>query len=354
VGGRFLQPREEQILEGVLRAFGETHRPVGSRTLADLLPGGLSPATIRAVLARLEEAGYLAKHHVSSGRIPTDRAYRLRADRALVEGAGRAGEEGCPASQSGGAGLEALVRKAAGELSSSEHSLGFATTPPAGEARLSACELFPVSPGRVLMVVASAGGQVREHWLAPGRAYSPEALRAFGDFITERYRGWTFAEIRDHLRRQVEEGSRDAEALARGALQLVAPYFLGELERPAVFWEGARWLLEDPEVQADLVSLRVLLEALEEREGLLRFLDEVWDQVSGTAVAVGEEWPVPGAPRLVLVASAYGDEATGVGFVGIIGTRCLAFERAIPRVRAAARRLTRASREFGGEGAEGV
>jgi len=353
VGGRFLQPREEQVLEEVVRAFERTHRPVGSRALADLLPGHLSPATIRAVLARLEEAGYLAKHHVSSGRIPTDRAYRLRADRALDERGAPAGEETASLSV-GGAGLETLAREAAGALSSAEHSLGFATTPSTGEARLSACELFPVSPRRVLMVVASVGGQVREHWLSPPRPYGAETLRAFGDLITERYRGWTFEEIREHLRGQVEEGARDAEALARAAFQLVAPYFLGQLQRPEVFWEGARWLLEDPEVQADLVSLRALLEALEEREGLLRFLDEVWDQVSDTAIAVGEEWPVPGAPRLVLLASTYGDRATGVGFVGIIGPRCLPFERAIPRVRAAARRLTRASREFGGEGRDGV
>ncbi len=341
-----LPPREERILLEVLREFAESHRPVGSRLLALQEAEGLSPATVRTVLHRLEERGFLSKSHASSGRLPTDRAVRYLIDRAIRDAAPPGSETDLEAPAGEDADLDVVARATVGNLSLDVRSLGFVTTPPLREARLRACELLALAPGKVLLVVVSLGGHVHEQWLIPPRPYAAETLRSFGNYLTEAYEGWTFAEIREHLRCQVERGTEAAGQLQGRAEELVAPYFLAEAADTGLFWDGARWLLADAGLRADLEALRSLVGTLEERGRLLRFLDEIWDQVTETTVAVGEEWPDPAARGLALVAASYGDDVTGRGFVGVIGPRWMQFERAVPRVRAAAQVLARASRGF--------
>lgn len=345
-----LTPREERILLRLLREFAETRRPVGSRLLSAEGPDALAPATIRLILQRLEALGFLAKTHVSSGRVPTSLAYRYciehMADAAISGTSDSAGEE----ISSLRLGLTELIRSAVGTLSTSAHSLGFATTPSLGEARLKACDLVPVARDSILMVLVLQSGQVYQQWLAPSRCYTSPELRAFSAYLSEAYSGCTFKEIRDSLRKQVAQESAGAPGLINDAVALVEPCFPSGDGLPDVFWEGLPWLLEAPEIHKDARVLRAVLSTLEEKRNLLRFLDEVWDQVHGLTIVIGEDWPDPDSRGLALLGAAYGGVSTGFGFVGVIGPECMRFDRVLPALKAEARRLTEASQLFASQG----
>ncbi len=345
-----LTNREERILLALLQEFVRTRRPVGSRLLSGHGPDALAPATIRLVLQRLEALGFLAKTHVSSGRVPTSLAYRYCIERMAGVDAAEAPGQPSAAPDSRSATLTGLIRSAAENISTCARGLGFATTPSLGQARLRACDLVPVSGGSILMVLVLQSGQVYEQWLAPLRKYGAHELRAFSACLSEAYSGCTLEEIRDSLRRQVAEESERSTEVMRDAAALVEPSFPAAALLPEVFWEGLPWLLEAPEVSGDAKVLRAVLSALEEKRNLLLFLDEVWDQVSGLAIVIGEDWPDPESRGLALLGTAYGDVSTGLGFVGVIGPECMRFDLALPALKAQARRLTEASHVFALQG----
>ncbi len=346
-----LTPREERILFALLREFAETRRPVGSRLLSGQGLDALAPATIRLILQRLETLGFLAKTHVSSDRVPTSLAYRYCIER-MTESQGT--ESSDPSLQKSisfqGTGFIELVRASAGTLSASAQSLGFATTPSLGGARLNACDLVPVTMDTILMVLVLQSGQVYQQWLSPARRYRADELRAFSAYISDTYQGSTFQEIRDDLRRQVAEESGQASRFIADAAALVEPFFPSPASLSDIFWEGLPWLLDAPEILEDAKALRAVLCTLEEKEKLLRFLDEIWDQVHGLTIVVGDDWPDPASRGLALLGAAYGDVSTGFGFVGILGTQCLRFDLVLPALRAEARRLTEASQVFARHG----
>jgi heat-inducible transcriptional repressor len=342
--GERLSPREETILLGLVQRYIQSREPVASKVLAQENPEGLSPATVRNILTRLERRGLLSQPHTSAGRVPTDEAYRYLAERIL---------EGCSAQEDPDrsevdrlmkdGSLNAVARHISNTLAQSVHSLGFAVTPPLGEIRMRSCELVPISADRVLWVVVSQAGQVHQKVLHTPEPYAPDELRWFSAYLSDTYGGWSFSEIRRSLRLQVEGERWECSRRIGQALRLVAPYFLDHQDQRELFWDGAGWLLQAPELKANLETVRSLLESLRQKSGLLELLDALAREKEPMRVVIGDDWPDPAVQHLAMVSAVFGGQDSGYGVVGIIGPKALSYDSAIPIVRQAARLATLAS-----------
>jgi heat-inducible transcriptional repressor len=343
--GERLSPREETILLGLIQQYIQSREPVASKALAEQNPEKLSPATVRNILTRLERLGFLSQPHTSAGRVPTDEAYRYLAER-ILEGTSSAQEEPDRSEvdrlmEDGS--LNAVASHISNALAQSVHSLGFAVTPPLGEIRLRTCELVPIGADRVLWVVVSQAGQVHQKVLHTPEPYAPEELRWFSAYLSDIYGGWSFSEIRRSLRLQVEGERWECGRQIGQALRLVAPYFLDYQDQRELFWDGAGWLLQAPELKANLDSVRSLLESLRQKSSLLEMLDALAREKEPMRVVIGDDWPDPAVRNLAMVTAVFGGQASGYGVVGIIGPKALSYDSAIPMVRQAARLATLAS-----------
>ena len=213
---------------GPVDEFFETREPVASQRLAAGCARGLSPATVRCILARLEEAGYLHKPHTSAGRVPTDRAYRYFAERVLSQAEQEGDPDWAEVERLGAEGsLNGVARRVSNTLARSVHALGFAVTPSASEVRLRSCELVPSVP------TGCCG------WSFPGGAGARAVLRTRGTLHPRRaplvqqlperdLRGLVL--LRDPPPPPSQVGSRGGGCRreVRQALGLVAPYFMGQ------------------------------------------------------------------------------------------------------------------------------
>jgi heat-inducible transcriptional repressor len=339
-----LSPREEAILFGLLTRYIQTKEPVSSLVLAEENPEGLSSATVRHILAGLEEKGFLTQPHHTSGRVPTDLALRhlalLVQDQSQSQDAPDWQEVERLASSGS---LNGLVQEMSGMLARTVHSLGFAVTPPVGEIRLRSTELVPLGEGRVLCVVVSQAGQVHQAVLRSPEPYTAEQLRWFSGYLNESFAGCSFLEIRRRLKGQMEAERSELDSKMTSALRLVAPYFLEHSEAREFFFEGTRWLLDDPQLRENLDSVKRLLESLELKAQLIDLLDDLFRGREPLRVVLGEDWPDPASHDLAMVVAPFGGEASGQGLVGIIGPKALRYETVIPNVRRAALLATLAS-----------
>jgi heat-inducible transcriptional repressor len=347
--GDRLSAREESILLGLLMTYLETREPVASRTLASGCAQGLSPATVRAILSRLEEAGYLHQPHTSAGRLPTEQAYRHFAQRVLSQSEADADPGWAEIEEvSVDGSLNGVARRVSNALAQMVHSVGFAVTPSEAAVRLRSCELVSIRPDRVLWVVVSTAGQVLESVLRTSEPYTHEELRWFSNYLSETYSGWSFSEMRHHLKAQVGLQEAECRREVRQALQLVAPFFLEAAPGRELFWDGASWLFETPELTENLRAVRTLLESLQRKSQLLDLLEALGQDRRGLRVVLGGDWPDPAARGLAMVAAPFGAEDLGYGVVGIIGPEALRYDKTIPLVRRAARLATLASAKLHG------
>jgi len=330
-----LGAREERILLDLVATYIRGRGPVSSRALAERSPEGLSSATVRSVLARLEDLGYLHQPHSVSGRIPTDLAYRTFAASILKEETGRpvhpSREEVERLAEDGT--LSGVARAISGRLSDSARLLAFAATPPLDEMRLRSCDLVALSPERVLFVLVSQAGQVTERVLRSPRPVGADTLRWCANFLTETFAGCTLPEIRRRLAREVEvERERCGQEIA-SALEMVAPCFTEAPADRGLYWEGAPWLLESSVLEEGVDAIRILLRTLERKTRLLELLEALHTADRPVRVVLGEDWGDPQVRTLAMVVAPFGGPTSGRGYVGIVGPRPMPYDTAIPAVR---------------------
>jgi heat-inducible transcriptional repressor len=330
-----LGPREERILLDLMALYRRSREPVSSRALAEAHPEGPSPATLRNILARLEEMGYLHQPTSVSGRIPTDEAYRYLAAAVLRCEGGRevhpSWQEVLRLAEDGS--LAGVARSLPPRLSGAVRLLAFAVTPSLETLRIRACDLVSLAPDRVLFVLVAEGGQVRERVVRTPEPLGPDTLRWCANYLSQTFAGCTLAEVRRRLRLQL---AAERERLGRevaAVLDAVGPCFEENQPVRELFWEGAPWLLDDPALQEQLDAVRYFLEALERKTRLLNLLEALFASGETLRVVLGGEWgDVPVEP-LAMVLAPFGGEERGRGWVGIVGPKTLPYDTAIPAVR---------------------
>jgi len=334
-----LPERDRRILGVLVHAYIDQGEPISSLWLASR-GFGVSSATLRNIMARLEGQGYVRQPHTSAGRVPTDQGYRLYVDQLLAER-----KSARPAPQ-----VEARLRRAgtvddllshvSQEVSRASHQIGFAIAP--DQTVLERLEFVPLDGGKLLVVLVATGGHVTHKVIEPSEEYAPADLQQAANYLNQEFRGRPLIEVRQAvLERLREERTLYDELMAR-ALRLASTTFEDIDPAPTVFIQGTSLLLDevggdDPE--HTLTTLRTLLRMIEEKTRLIQLLDD-YMSTDGLTIVIGSEHTAPDLQHFSLVASTYSD-GHGTGTVGVIGPTRMRYSRAIDAVDTLCRAISR-------------
>ena len=283
-----LSERERAILREVIHTFVLTGEPVGSQTVAKVSRLGVSSATIRSAMARLEELGYLAQPHTSAGRVPTHAAYHLYITLLMQARAVSARDRRYIQEhlRDTAADPEQLINVAVQLLSELSEQIGLAVVPPIGGTVLKAIDFVALSGHQVLCVLISASGFVEHRVVEVESAVSSDELIRISNLLTERFSGLTLRQTRRRLLRMMAEARREMDQLLSTAMQL-AKQALGDELGPEVFVEGTASVLHKPEL-TDIHRVRRLFDTFADEARLLQLLDQLIAG-PGLRVIIGED-----------------------------------------------------------------
>ncbi|MFW6206663.1 MAG: heat-inducible transcriptional repressor HrcA [Gemmatimonadota bacterium] len=326
-----MSPREREILKDVILMYVLSAEPVSSRSIAKRSDLGLSAATIRNVMADLEDQGYLRQPHTSAGRVPTGPGYHLFVESIM-------GSQPVPARvrryidehlREVPSDAENLVSVTSHLLSELSQQVGIVVTPAIGETVLRAIDLVPLTGSRVLAVVVSESGFVDNKVIDTDKPVPREELIRISNYLTENFSGMTLTQIRDRLlalmaeeRAQVDELLGATVDLARRSLDLSA-------QREVVV-DGTSAVLAQPEL-ADIQRVRRLLETFTDKAKLVRMLNACV-RGKGVRVVIGEDSDLTSELDFSLVATRYGVGGRSLGTLGIFGPSRMEYQRVIPLV----------------------
>jgi heat-inducible transcriptional repressor len=337
-----LPERDRRILGVVVQAYIEAGEPVSSLWLAGR-GFGVSSATLRSVMARLEEQGFVRQPHTSAGRVPTDLGYRTYVDQLLADR--RASR---PAPQ-----MEARLRRAttvgdlmnhaSQEVSRASHQVGFAIAPAADSTVLEHLDFVSLEGCRVLVVVVAAGGHITHKVVETADDYELSELQEAANYLNSEFKGRTLLEVRQAVLQRLSEERTLYDALMARALRLANSTLEGlDDAAPTVFIQGTSLLLEEfggIEPEVTLETLKALLSMIEEKARLVQLLDDYLSG-EGLTVVIGTEHHAPDLRRFSVVASSYSD-GRGSGAVGVIGLTRMRYSRAINAVESLSNAISR-------------
>ena len=328
-----LNPRSSQILRQVIDGYLTTGEPVGSRTISRNTDLSLSPATIRNVMADLQDAGLLFSPHTSAGRVPTEAGLRLFVD-GLLE-VGRLSEDErneieaqCAAQ---GRSMEQTLNEASRVLSGLSNCAGVVVVPKT-DSPLRHIEFVSLAPGRALVVLVTEDGGVENRIVEVPLGMPSSAMIDATNFLSARMVGKTIGEAQLQIVAELEVHRRDLDDLTRKLVEAGLATASGEGGGGALIVSGTERLLADVQAVEDLDRLRSLYSALETKESWIGLLDAARDG-EGVQIFIGAEnelFSVAGCS--VVVAPYRNSDQEIVGAVGVIGPTRINYARIIPVV----------------------
>jgi len=328
-----LTPRSSSILEAVVHDHITTAEPVGSRTLAKKYKFGLSPATIRNIMADLEEMGYLSQPHTSAGRVPTDRAYRFYVDHLLeshhfptevknpnVEAILQSIHE-----------FNELMEETSALLSQLSRQAGVVLIPNLRKTVFKQIEFIHLTSSRVLVIFVAESGLVHQKTIELDRPISQNLLAKISALVTEEMAGLTLQQIRKKLVKMMEEEKTQFDELLKQAVMLSQKAFEDEEGEGDLYVRGTLNILNQPEF-ANVERMRALFKAFEEKSILIQILDKCLDEAENVKVTIGSENQIEEMEDYSLVTSSYKCGNLSAGVLGIIGPKRMDYSRIIPIV----------------------
>jgi heat-inducible transcriptional repressor len=347
MGSSELSSRSRHLLETLVQAYIETGEPIASQTLAVESGLGVSSATVRNILAQLEDAGYLHQPHTSAGRVPTDRGYRVFVDRLLesrkpgraaanVEHQLRQQAERSPL-------MDDLLASATHLVSRAARHVGFAMAGGHDGAVLQRIEFVALGGSRVLVVVVSRGNQVLQKVVDAGEDVRPDDLVFAAKYLNTEFSGLQLLRVREAVLSRLQQDRILYDQLMARALRLAQSTLEPLPQEQAFHVEGLASLLSDSEqTGVSLDTLRALLEMMDEKERMVRLLNRYIDG-PGLTIVIGAEHSAPDLRPFSLVASTIVD-AGASRTVGVIGPMRMHYSRAISLVDGTTRAVTRVLR----------
>ena len=337
--------RSKRVLAALIREYIASGEPVASSVLVTAAGLGVSSATVRSILARLEEDGFLQQPHTSAGRIPTDRGYRFYVD--LLLDARRPHRSGAAVEarlrrESRDNLIDTLLPQVSHMLSQASRSVGFAVRPAHEAAVFDRVEFVPLSGNRVLVVIVASGGHVIQKVIDIGEPVAADDLRQSANYLNAEFSGLPLYRAREAVLERMNEERLLYDALRARAMRLATSTFADLPDDRTIYVEGTAALLDDGS-GLTLQTLQALLAMIEEKQRLVRLLNEYIDG-PGLTVVIGAEHLDPNLRPFSLVVSTYND-GSGTGTVGVIGPTRMRYPRAIAVVEGAARAVSRVLRD---------
>jgi heat-inducible transcriptional repressor len=335
-----LSERAQLLLKALIESYIRDGQPVGSRTLSRDSGLSLSSATIRNVMADLEELGFVASPHTSAGRIPTDKGYRLFVD-SLLKLKPLQSEEIDDIERrmrNDASNGRTLVQTVSQMLSSVTQMAGLVTLPNPHYVALSQIEFIGLSENRALAIMVMNNREVENRVVQLERAYSSEELRRAANYLNEAFAGRSLPEVRASLLKQLQETRQTMNQLMQDAISMAQKVFeTPGGERVEYVIAGETNLMGFAEL-SNVDRLRRLFEAFNEKHDMLRLLDNCL-QAQGIQIFIGHESGYQILDDISLVTAPYMLDNQVVGVLGVIGPTRMAYERVIPIVDVTAKLL---------------
>lgn len=333
-----LEPRAQTLLKALVERYIADGQPVGSRALSKISGLDLSPATIRNIMADLEEMGYVASPHTSAGRVPTPRGYRLFVDTLLtvqhLDGQHGVDAERMrlPVQQP-----QKIIANAAQMLSSLTQFAGVVQSP-RRESVFQQIEFLRLSEKRILLVIVDPRGDVQNRLLLTDVDYTPSQLIQSANYLNQNFAGLTFDAVRSRLTGELRELQENIGGLMQTAVEAGSEMAEGGEEMVIA---GERNLLSVSDLSSNMTSLRQMFEMFEQKTGLMQLLD-MSSKAGGVQIFIGGESKLVPMDEMSVVTAPYEVNGKIVGTLGVIGPTRMAYERVIPIVDITAKLLSNA------------
>lgn len=334
--GHDLDARTRRLLRSLIAQYLVDGEPVGSRTLSRSSGLDVSPATIRNIMADLEEAGLVASPHTSAGRVPTPRGLRLFVD-SLIELQPLAHDELAQLQRelpSEATPARELLGSASTLLSAMTHFAGVVTVPRQADFPLRHIDFVALPDSRVLVILVFTDNQVQNRVVQLTRPLGASELEQAANYINAHCIGLRVDEIRARFLAELRAAGSELNRLVAAATELATASFAPQAGGDDVLVSGQTNLMTYAEL-ADVQRLRELFEAFQQKNELLQLM-EVCARAPGVRLFIGEESGFAALDGCSVVTATYGAQGRVLGAVGVIGPTRMAYARVIPVVQATA------------------
>lgn len=332
-----LSERQHEILLALIRFYIGTAEPVGSKTLVERRRLNISPATVRNVLAQLEEDGYLSQPYTSAGRVPTEKAYRYYVDNLLGHRFSDNREQAKNirlALRGFSGGVEDLLKWTSRVLSDMSRYAGIVLPPKRVDSLFKKVTFVRINRESVLTVLVSVSGVTRNKLVHIREDFSQDALDSMSSYLNRRFSGKSLEEMKLSVETDLDQDLESFDVWMRAALRLGRRIFDGP-DSDDVYVEGGSRFLDMPEFMADLEGMRGIFRLFEEKRGLVELLDKTI-RAQDMMVFIGSETGMSEMKGMSLVVSTYGRGSGPLGAVGVMGPSRMDYNQVIPLVRSAA------------------
>jgi heat-inducible transcriptional repressor len=334
-GDYLINERIREILHWVIATFIITGKPVGSRRVARQSREQLSPATVRNIMADLEERGYLHQPHASAGRVPTDKAYRFyvdfllkrreiaQSDRDIIDRDLRLEDS-----------TEHLMARTSQVLSRISKNVGIVVSPPISSVALKHVHFIKLADNRILIILVSRSGIVQNRVIHYGEEISQTELDQAARYILEHFRDRTLHEIRSQILKMLQQEQALYDRFMQRVIALSTHVFTeteGEMDSE-VYLDGASNLIKTPEF-SDINKMKVLFETIEQKSRLAALLSRcIEGDTQEVRITIGAENALPGIEECAIITSRYVIDDKTHGSLGILGPTRMEYGRAISLV----------------------
>lgn len=334
-----LEPRARILLKTLVERYIAEGQPVGSRALSKLSSLELSPATIRNIMADLEEMGFVSSPHTSAGRVPTPKGFRLFVDTLLtVQPVNEAAVESDIHNSLQIAQPGKIIANAAQMLSSLSQFAGVVLAP-RHELAFRQIEFIRLSEKRILLVIVSPTGDIQNRLMLTETDYTTSQLTEAANYINRHYSGLQMDDIRARLRAELRELHRDLSKLMATAIEASSEALSEDNEHIVI--SGEKNLLGISGLTYDIASLRRLFDLFEQKTEIMKLLD-VSSKATGIQIYIGGDSQLVPMEEMSVVTAPYQVNSNIVGTLGVIGPTRMEYQRVIPIVDITARLLSSA------------
>ena len=331
-----LSDRAEDLFKLLVHRYIRDGRPVGSRTLARDIGQDLSPATIRNVMADLEDLGLLRAPHTSAGRVPTVQGYRLFIDTMLrVQPVDGQQVRWLEHEISAAVESDVLVESTSSLLSEITQLAGIVMLPRQERVTLRHLEFLSLSENKVLVIMVINEREVQNRIIRTDKRYSPAELQQAAGYLNEMFAGQDLLTVRDRLLEELRGYRESMNRMMTAAIEMVEKGLQAQPDGDDFVVAGQTRLMEHGDL-ADMEKLRQLFEAFKEKRDLVHLLDQCL-RTHGVHIFIGEESGYDVLDDYSVIAAPYESDGRVVGVLGVIGPTRMAYDRIIPIVDITAR-----------------
>lgn len=331
--------RSLEVLRAIVQDFISSNQPVGSKALLDRHPLGVSAATIRNDMALLEEEQLITAPHTSSGRIPTEKGYRLFVDQlSEVKTLSNAEKNAIEGFLNQANDLDDVVERTARTLSNLTNALALVQYPSLGRSTVRHIELIPLSENRALLMLIADSGRVQQLQVESENAVDDELIQELRGRLNGMLAESQLSSVKAKLGNLPAEFSPARRVFVERVIDALISLVDANRQEKLVVSGAANLAKQDDDFSGELSRV---LEAIEEQVVLLKLLDELHADQHGVGLRIGSELGVEGLSRASIVVTGYENRGTEVAKLGVLGPTRMDYSANIASVRAVARYLTR-------------